>query len=629
MGKYTVHDKAVAFIKEYTIEKFRDYYYSHSIKEFVQEFNLSANVLNNILQTYNIPKKTKEQIVGVRNQTTLNRYGNSTYRNTEKAKNTKLLNYGNANYNNREKAQFTMKQLYGVEHALQNKELQTKRDKTNIKRHGSKNYNNTEKRQETCLEKYAVNNVFSKSDFKMQSDETKTLKAGNLEQFYKEQSEKCKNTKLERYGDSCYNNKDKAQTTCIEKYGVKCYLQSDEFKNKSKQTLLNKYGVKNPSQIPHIASKKSKRYITEEGIHLDSSWELEIYNFFKNIGKDVERNIPIVYEYNNRKHMTFIDFKVDGYLLECKASHLLDGCFDYAESIIPIDVKLDVYKKNHVILITNKSNKFGKPNSLQSNGLKYQNKCPNPLIGIDISLFSNPKFPFAEDRPECFYNVRVDGKPSSLEAWTDESLRWEMIKNRIEYSGGFIDSRQVLNAMNITRTCKQPSWFSKSLAKKIIQEYATTDIIADPFAGWGARHDATIELNKQYIGSDYNKELVEWHKSLDRDIEYKDANEFYYNGLYSVFICPPYSDPKTGRCFEDYNFEHFDESAKAMSQCDWLKLCMKNIPNAAEYIMVCKVVDEGFEQYIVDTKNNKSHFGLNKEYIIVIRQKDREKVLCL
>ena len=46
---------------------------------------------------------------------------------------------------------------------------------------------------------------------------------------------------------------------------------------------------------------------------------------------------------------------------------------------------------------------------------------------------------------------------------------------------------------------------------------------------------------------------------------------------------------------------------------------MKNVPNAAEYIMVCKKVDPGYEQYIVDTISNKSHLGINREYVLLIK----------
>lgn len=48
---------------------------------------------------------------------------------------------------------------------------------------------------------------------------------------------------------------------------------------------------------------------------------------------------------------------------------------------------------------------------------------------------------------------------------------------------GVIDAKQVLNALNITHTCKQPSWFSKQLAEDIIMRYCSSDTIVDTFAG--------------------------------------------------------------------------------------------------------------------------------------------------
>lgn len=294
---------------------------------------------------------------------------------------------------------------------------------------------------------------------------------------------------------------------------------------------------------------------------------------------------------------------------------------------------LDYAKSNHVVIITDKAAKkvFGKPNSTESNGFRYENKCPNPLIGVDIELFKHDVvFPYHKDKPKCFYEVKVDGKRSSHEAFYDEALRWKMIKNRIEYSGGFIDANQVLYALNVTRNCKQPSWFSKSFAKQLISKYCTSEMIIDPFAGWGARYDAAKELKRKYIGIDFNEELVQWHHEKGRSfIDFGDANEFNYIDECSVLICPPYSDPKTGRCFEDYNFDGFDDRAKALSQCDWLKIVMNNVPNAKEYVMVCKIVDRGWERYIVETKTNKSHFGKNNEYVIRVLHSEKEAALSL
>lgn len=471
--------------------------------------------------------------------------------------------------------------------------------------------------------------------------------------------EKAKKSILKKYGvehaAQAQSVKDKVSQKFMDKYGVPWPTMMDDFAEKSKQTCLDRYGVEFTSQIPgrteRMLSTNMERYgaptpmqsskirkssydtrckiVASDGTHLDSLYEKAVYEFFLKLGIAVEREIPRSYTYGDVDRVTYVDFKVGDLLFEVKGGHLMQGCFDYQG--VPIDVKLDVYKKHHVIVITDElgRDKFGKPNSSVSNGLKYLNKCPEPLIGVDISLFTEtPEFPYRDDRPHCFYDVRVDGQKSAHEAFYDKEIRWKMILNRIQYSGGFIDAKQILNALNVTKTCKQPSWFSKQLAKNIIQKYCTSTIIFDAMAGWGARADAANELHRSYVGVDFNKELVDWHHSKGRtNIVYGDAREFKYDKPCSIFICPPYSDPETGRCFEDYNFDGFEDRAKSLSQCDWLKVVLKNVPNASEAVMVCKIVDKGWERYVVDTIKNQSHFGTNYEYVIVINNEDFQEVL--
>ena len=435
------------------------------------------------------------------------------------------------------------------------------------------------------------------------------------------------------------NSAEQRKQTCLERYGAESYMQTEEGRqrmseimsepNMQKQirrTNQQRYGVNHAMQIPEFARKHSNSQfhcIASDGTRVDSAWELIVYEFFKRNGIEFEYNtasIPI--EYNGVTHYTHIDFNVGGLLFEVKGGHLLEGTFDNRPNVVPIEYKLKAYRQNHVIIITDASSKklFGSPNSTESNGLKYLDKCPEPLIGVDLALFDKPNFPYAEDRPHCFYDVRVDNSPSSFEAFNDEKIRWKMILNRINYVGGFIGSKQILTAMNVTRTCKQPSWFSKSLAERIINQYCTSHTIVDLFAGWGMRNDAAVALGRQYVGIDLNPKLVKWHKEHGRNIELGDAHTFTFDKECSVFICPPYSDPKTGRCFEDYNFKGFDQSAKALSQCNWLRIVMNNIPNAREYVMVCKIVDEGWEPFVVETLVNKSHLGTNHEYVVRVQR---------
>ena len=468
-------------------------------------------------------------------------------------------------------------------------------------------------------------------------------------------------TSLERYGtpipcqndeirhklsDSAIASEEARKQTCLERYGVEyasqdlkyrkhlsSVIQSKEFQDKMKKTCLERYGVPYAAQNRAIHSKSAitrSKLKALDGTKVDSKYEQIIYNFC--LSCDIPftyQSKSISYEYKGKIHTTHIDFEIDGILFECKGGHLLQGCFDHIG--VPMSAKLDVYKKHNVIVVTDDlgSMVFGKSDSTESNGLKYLHKCPEPLIGVDIELFKDfPSFPYREDRPKCFYNVKVDGQKSSHEAFYDKKIRWDMIKNRILYSGGFIDNKSILKALNVTRTCKQPSWFPKSRAKHIIKDYCTSMTIYDLAAGWGARYDAAMECKRFYVGCDFNKELVDWHHSQGRDsIQFHDGRTFYYSKPCSVFICPPYSDPKTGRCFEDYNFEAFDERAKNLTQCDWLLYAIRNAPNASEYIMVCKVVDEGWEKFIVEDIENKSHFGSNHEYILKLSNTEGKEML--
>lgn len=449
--------------------------------------------------------------------------------------------------------------------------------------------------------------------------------------------------------------KDKQAKTCVEKYGVSSPFLMDDFKEKRRNTSIEKYGTEDPMQsdvvklhhkqscqkkwntdtpltIPKVrkaqinaykdvetlksaASKRvkhCKNCIASDGTRLDSNYELLVYEFCLRNNLKVERQIPIEFEYNGETRITLIDFNIDGKLFECKGSHLLDGVFDNSKNIVPIEYKLEVYKNNNVSVITD---------NLSENKFVKHNGGRDKLIGIDIQLFDSPKFPFRDDRPECFYKVRVSNNLSIYEAFNNENIRWDMILNRIKYMGGFIDSKQIVTALNVTRKYKQPSWFSKSIAKELINKYCTSDIIVDPFAGWGTRYDAASELHRTYIGCDFNKELVDWHKSKGRvNIEYNDARKFTFNNKCSVLICPPYYIKDKDLCLEDYNFRGF-ENCKNITECEWLRIVMKNIPNANEYVMVCKVVDDEFKQFILDEKINQSHFGSNKEYVIVIPNK--------
>lgn len=477
---------------------------------------------------------------------------------------------------------------YGVENPLCLPENKEKRDVAN------RSLAVIERRKATMKDRYGVTCAFQLPEVR---ESCKAI-ASNPEVVAKQLR-----TKIARYGTANNWNHKKISKTCLEKWGVSNIGQSAEIRKKAVFTALGA--------------------VAEDGTSLDSAYEKLVWDYCKRNEIPIRRGPRLAFQYEGKQHYTFIDFEIDGKLVEIKGAHLLAGCFDHSMPV-PIDKKIEIYRQNLVTIITDFSEGWPKPESADSNGHKYLDRCCAPLIGVDIDLFRTPSFPFDPCKPKCFYKARVSGNRSPLEAWEDEKLRWKMIMNRINYVGGFIDAKAVLRAMNVTRNCSQPSQFNKSYAKALIEKYITTDVIVDGFAGYGARHDAAIEMNKCYYGIDLNPELVEWHKEKGRSIGLADVASWQkeISKPYSVFICPPYTDPLTGLCIEDYNFKSFDAAAKSKTQFEWLKIIARNFPTAREYLMVCKIIDPGFESFVVEVKKNKSHIGSNSEFVIKISARD-------
>ena len=128
----------------------------------------------------------------------------------------------------------------------------------------------------------------------------------------------------------------------------------------------------------------------------------------KNIVREFFNRNNLSHEENIQFHDINVDFKIN-------ELHFIVKPAEWFEKNNISNV-LKICRMYHIIVITEQSasKNFGKPNSLESNGLKYLNRCPLPLIGVDIRLFNNPEFPYKDDRPPCFYDVRVDGQKVHL-----------------------------------------------------------------------------------------------------------------------------------------------------------------------------------------------------------------------
>lgn len=407
----------------------------------------------------------------------------------------------------------------------------------------------------------------------------------------------------------------KRQETSVERYGydnpakspevrkkISEKLSSSDVQNKYEETSLRNYGTRRPAQSQQYENSRKSVYVSDTGVPFDSKWEVFFYCFLLSCGYseyDIERNVPVDYvDLLGKPHVTFIDFRVEGRLFEVKGGQFMLNLFEGFD----MQSKLQTYRDNNVVVVTDAmcAKYFDKK-------VKVGTVPEHSLVGVDVSLFCFPTFPLRNERPLSFYQTRVNGKRSMYEAFYDNKVRWKMILNRLKYQGSFVDAKSVVTAMNVTGTCKQPSWFSKSYAKYLVSKYCTSNVVVDPFAGWGTRCDACVELGRQYVGIDANVPTVDWNKSHGRNVSVGDARTYKYLGTCSVFSCPPYANKEI----------YFDNMA-VHTECEWLEIVMHNVPNAREYVFVCGTVDSKYEKFVVETKVNKSHFGTKCEYVVVV-----------
>lgn len=256
--------------------------------------------------------------------------------------------------NDREKIKQGMLDKYGVDNPQKSKEIRERTKCTNLERYGVKNvFQSAEfqiKQKQTCIERYGVENVFQAESVKNTIKQTCTERygVGHISKC-PEIIEKAKQTKLQRYGDPGYHNYEQMKQTNLEKYGKENFSNPD----KLKQTCLKRYGVDNPAKHRkfHVKMAETRaNAIARDGTKFDSNWEVLVYEYAKQKGYHIETQIPVQY---NDKQVTFIDFKINNQLYEVKGTHLLSNCWE-AEGIT-IDKKLECYKENNVIIITDTS----------------------------------------------------------------------------------------------------------------------------------------------------------------------------------------------------------------------------------------------------------------------------------
>lgn len=463
-----------------------------------------------------------------------------------------------------------------------------------------------ERYERTCLEKYGVKNY-------SQTNECK---------------KKVKQTLLERYGDENYHNVELTKKRCLEKYGVENYMQrkdidvfakykentgfSSPFANpaivqKREENNLKKYGVRFVSQL-HETRVKSARKYTFNDIGFDSQWELAYYIYLRdhNIEFEYQPGVKLQYIVNDNIKFYMPDFKVNGELQEIKGPQF----FKEGKMINPFDRTMDeLYEAKHQCMLRNNV-------KIITDCSKYLNYVEEKYTKDFLPLFrNNVDFPYPDDDViklyhHSIYDARVGKHLSPKEAWEDKNLILKSALNRLKYKGKCRAS-DVLQGFNVAKIAPKVSVFKPELARRLVETYLSEfENVFDPFSGFSGRMLGTCACSKKYIGQDVNSTHVEEScrmindLNLNATVECKDI--FESEGQYDcLFTCSPY------RLKEAWNEKETDFS------CDeWIDECLKRF-KCKRYLFV---VDETmkYKDKIVETLENKSHFGSNYEYVVMI-----------
>lgn len=499
-------------------------------------------------------------------------------------------------------------------------ELKKKREETNLKKYGVKcnlsSKENREKQYKTCEEKYGNKHP----------QKTNIIK------------DNCKKRCIEKYGVSSYFKSDRFKEKSIETYLLKSdgkYTHNSQFKetqNKRKEsfklkydqwnynyknTCIERYGVENPMQISEIRAKSQSKYMYNM-TNFDSSAELAYYIWLKenNIKFEYQPNIKFEYEYNGKKHIYCPDFLIKNEYIEIKGNHF----FENGKMVNPYDrTQDDKYEakhqcmlKNNVRIITDYNIYITYVNEKYDNYYLSKFKISN----IDEIYNNLGDFPFPENGiinkfHKSIWKANRFNHISPFDAWNDKKLIKKVISNRLIYQEAPYTHEKIRQGLNVTKLAPKVSVFKPNLAKRLIQTHLNEyNEVFDPFSGFSGRMLGACSLGKKYIGQDLNKTHIEEsiqikeYLNLNADLECKDI--FDSKGKYEcLFTCSPYNLK-----------EVWNENETNLSCDEWIDICLSRFECEKYMFVVDKT--EKYKEFIVETLENKSHFGKNNEYVVIL-----------
>lgn len=507
------------------------------------------------------------------------------------------------------------------------KSKQTKKNK-----YGDENYNNRTQAYKTCEEKYG-NIVAANSDKIKEKIKEKNLQLYGVEYSWQREDikEKSKQTKIKLYNNPYYRNEDKIKETCRLKYGTDYVVESDYFKNKSKQTC-QEHGYINGGGSEIARNKMHKKY-TYDNLHFDSGPELMYYIWLKdhNIDFEYQPDKKFIFEYNNEERKYWCDFKVGEEYHEIKGLQFFENKDPNGKMLCPWKHKNDTPEKiewrnglfeakhqcmikNNVKIITDYSEYENYVNEKYTKDYinLFRNNLAFPYLNLKLNDTSD--FGIIQHFHKSIYEASRKNKPSPLVAWNDKTLIKKAALNRLKYIGK-CKPNDILQAFNVAKIAPKISVFKPLLAQNLIEKYLySVNEIFDPFSGFSGRMIGSENAKKKYVGQDIHEKHVKESNEIIKYKNYKNSTVIVKDifkdqgGKYeSLFTCPPYGGK------EHWN-KNNDEIEKS---CDeWIDICLEKYKCKKYMFVVDKT--EKYKNYIVEKIENKSHFGSNFEYVILI-----------
>lgn len=562
-----------------------------------------------------------------------------------------------------EKMKKTCLEKYGVENPMQARSVQEKAKQTCLKKYGASSSLGSKKIREkienTCLEKYG-----HKHAFRYGTDEFKNLMLKKYGNEYYNNKEKASATRSEFSGEKkqtiiakrkattlehlgvevpaqSKSVRNKMQQTCLKKYGVKFALQSDAAKKKMEQTCLEKYGyMPGRFHTPENKNAMIKKYGTEffaqtsyshfcrktklvyDNEKFDSYFELEFYIWAKDNCKNVKHEpYAIDYTFDGKTFKYFPDFEVDNELFEVKGLQFFEDKDPTKKMVNPFDHSQDDrYEAKHQCMLSNNVHIVTDEQKYADYVNKKFTKDFTSLFAMDLNFPYQKLASAASDDDairyfhKSIYEAHKKGYKSPIEAWQDKDLVKKAALNRLK-EVGHCESKDIIRAFSVAKIAPKVSVFKASLAKRLVKDYLSDSCtIVDPFSGFSGRMLGVAANNKTYIGKDLNEkhvaesnEIIKYKQLQNCSVVVEDIlkkeNVESYDAL---FTCPPYEDK-----------ENWNGNSDASKTCDeWIDICVQKY-KCKKYLFI---VDETkkYKDCVVNILNNKSHFGQNQEYVVLI-----------